>query len=144
MNFGRGIALALAFFMTFIGYLAYRAFQENVDLVAENYYEQEVAYQSTIDDSKRTKDLAGKIDVVTAGENVVITFPSDFENVELEGNAKFICPSDKQNDVELNFKTENDNVLVLKKTSFRTGPYRMQLRWKDKQNNFYHEQLIVI
>ena len=48
LNWGNWIAVAYSVFVLFIIAMVYLAFGEKWDLVAENYYEQEIQYQDKI------------------------------------------------------------------------------------------------
>lgn len=49
MNWGKGIAIAMGLFITFIIVLTSTMMSKQVDLVSENYYQQEINYQDEID-----------------------------------------------------------------------------------------------
>ena len=56
LSWANSIILSFVLFMAFIGYLVHGTFQQNIDLVAEDYYQQEVAFQNVIDKSNNYKD----------------------------------------------------------------------------------------
>ena len=59
MNWGTGIVISIVAFMSFILYLVYGTFQENIDLVAEDICEllQEFAYDFDEDQRDRIQDI---------------------------------------------------------------------------------------
>ena len=57
MNWGNKIILAFTLFVIFLGVLVYRSVNNNVQLVAPDYYEQELTYQHEIDKLKNEKEL---------------------------------------------------------------------------------------
>ena len=63
MKFTIGHAITIVFisFTVYILSFVYRSFTNEVDLVAEDYYAQEIAYQDRIDHIANAKHLAGEI-----------------------------------------------------------------------------------
>lgn len=143
MNFGQGIAVSLALFMGFIGYLAYRTFQENTDLVSDNYYEEEVVFQETINAVENTNALHGKVIWTKGNGELKVKFPEEFKGGEIKANVSFLCPSDKEKDIELEIDTPVENQFFVNLSDFKAGPYRMQLSWQADHENYYYEELIV-
>ena len=56
-NWGTGLAIALGLFVLSMGYTMYLVFQQRFDLVTTNYYEEELAYQETIDRKEQALKL---------------------------------------------------------------------------------------
>ena len=55
MNWGKGITIFMLAFIGFIGSMVYYAFTKNADLVRDDYYENELAFdQSKTDKSNYT------------------------------------------------------------------------------------------
>ena len=74
-NWGFGIALVIVIFAVGVGVLVYIAASQKVDLVADNYYEQELKHQDRIDESRRSADLKEKIEVRAANSELKIIVP---------------------------------------------------------------------
>ena len=138
------IVIALVFFMSFISYLAYRSFQENIDLVADNYYEKEVEFQKKIDSRNNALSLTNKVMWDKSDEYLFVQLPEDLDGDMLTGSVAFLCPSEKEKDVKLNFSTNgSENVLTIALSDFVRGPYRMKLEWRTSSTSYYYEELIV-
>lgn len=71
MNWGKSITLVFITFATGIGYLVYRATQTQFELVEDNYYEQELTYQTQINQSTLAAEKQHSLKV--AKENNVIS-----------------------------------------------------------------------
>jgi hypothetical protein len=100
-------------FVIFIGGIAVAVtimFRNDVALTSDDYYAQEVAYQSQIDRSNRAL-APGKKPVIMhlqATNAVSIAFPSLRENAgnSLTGKAKFFRPSDPKWDFTVDLKPD--------------------------------------
>ena len=69
----------IVFFIYLIGFIAL-SLMNRTDLVTENYYEEEVAYQDQIERIERSKDLSQSVKLNHNPSNkiIVLEFPSDF------------------------------------------------------------------
>lgn len=143
MHLGHKITIALVFFISFLSYLAFRSFQENTDLVAEDYYQQEVEFQQKIDKQKNTQTLSENVRIVKTDELVEVRFPAEFESNKITGTILFFNPANAKLDITKTFDVEM-NVLVFNTNEFEKGNYRVKLNWEAKGTKYYHEDLIVI
>ena len=91
MNWGNKIVLSFILFATFIGYMVVKAFQEDFDLVAEDYYAQEINYQNKLNKLSNTADAGKEIKVKQIGGEILVTFPDQ----DVTGSIHFYHPSRK-------------------------------------------------
>lgn len=59
INWGTGLAITLGIFAFGMGFTVYQATQSEHDLVTRDYYQQELAYQSTIDGKTKYSSCIG-------------------------------------------------------------------------------------
>lgn len=131
-------------FMSFIGYLVYRSFNQKIDLVADNYYEQEVKFQQQIDKTKNAIELgvAPEISVVAGGQK--ITFPEKQVNMPIEGSIYFFRASDDRMDFNVPVSLNEKGEQIIEQDKFSAGKYKVKIEWTCGGKSFYHEQYIVI
>ena len=63
LNWGYKILIVYLMFAAGMLTMVYLTTQENRDLVSDNYYEEELAYQEIIDQSSRTAKLSAAVEV---------------------------------------------------------------------------------
>ena len=63
MNWGNKILVVFVAFGSMISYMVYRCVKTPVNLVSEQYYKDELAYQNVIDGTKRANALSGKLEL---------------------------------------------------------------------------------
>lgn len=140
MNWGYRIAIFFLAFITFMLFMLYQCFQQNFDLVAEDYYAQEVAFQKQINQQNNVSKLAQKPSWNIAEKHFELSFPNTFT----EGTIYFFRPSDKALDFgePLNIDTNGEQQIELNK--FKRGIYKVKLNWSDQQESYYIEEQIFI
>jgi hypothetical protein len=85
MNWGKGIVIALTLFIGFISFLVVKIMSQDVDLVSEDYYKQEIDYEARIQKEQNGLNNAAKIELIDQEAYVVVQLPdsSSLTNVVL-------------------------------------------------------------
>ena len=141
-NWGTGIALFFTSFVLFIFFMMYKCFQTDFDLVTEDYYAKELAYQNTIDKIKNEKALGESLQVLKSEKGVSLVFPEDHASIGVSGTVQFFRPSDKDLDKTFEFKNEK-TALNFPFSNFKTGAYKVIIDWEANGKSFYKEQMLV-
>ena len=82
MNWGKGLALALGIFALGMGFTVYKVITlQGHDLVTEDYYAQEIAFQDKIDQTKRGLMLEDKAQLHLSDGQLVLHLPDDLEGL---------------------------------------------------------------
>jgi len=138
------ITIVFVVFLSFIiSMVSYTAFLDT-DLVAEDYYQQEVDYQDIIDAKKNGAELKKKI-VFKQDENLLsIHFPEgiDFKNVD--GTVHFYHPKNVKYDIEERLVLTNNNSQTFKKEVLKKGNYTIKMKWEDNGKTYYIEKSYFI
>lgn len=124
MNWGKGIAIALALFMSFIIYLGVTLMSQDVDLETEDYYLREMAYDEEIKAIKNVNS-GEKIKVKNEDEQIVVVIPSDadYRDVLIEFNR----PNNDKMDKE--FKMEGTKTMVIAYDMLQKGKYNLTITY---------------
>ena len=69
---------------------------QKIDLVTDNYYEEEVKFQGKIDKINRAKALATPLTWEVLENGVRIHYPTNMKGVS--GKINFYCPADNRKD----------------------------------------------
>ncbi|WP_027421097.1 FixH family protein [Crocinitomix catalasitica] len=141
MNWGKSIAVVMVCFMIFILSFVYTAFSKNADLVREDYYENELAF----DDIKQAKynynhqDL--KINFQKTEAGIVFIFPKTASAYK-EGKIIFYRPDQKIYDREFDLKPDETNQQVLAFENFKEGYYDVRVEWTEGEKEYRYESNI--
>ena len=124
MNWGKGIAIALALFIGFIIYLGVTLMSQDVDLETEDYYLREMAYDEEIKAIQNANN-GKKIKVKNEDEQIVVVIPSDedYEDVLIEFNR----PNNEKMDKE--FKMEGTKTMVISYDILQKGRYNLTITY---------------
>lgn len=125
MNWGKGITIALVLFIGFIVSLGVILMQQDVDLVAEDYYQQEIDYETQISAESNAKKLDDKPTFVQDDNYFIVKVPEgEFAKMTLEMSRPNNSDKDKKFDI-VGTKT-----FMVEKSSLDAGQYGIALRYE--------------
>ena len=95
INWGTGIVIAFVLFISFILFFVIKASTQkkyNYDLVSEEYYKDELNYQTDIDKLNNTKELNIKITTIKTKDGIEIAFPENYITESINGKVSLYRP----------------------------------------------------
>ncbi|KQR95045.1 nitrogen fixation protein FixH [Chryseobacterium sp. Leaf180] len=135
ISWGHGVIFALAAFMIFILSMLFLfpSGKQNSELVTDNYYEEELEYQTVIDAKQAADTLKIKPQYSQNPAGITIKFPENVNN----GNSKFHFvlnrTDDKNLDIKKDIVLDATNSFLIPKAVLVNGNYTLRLSWtKDK------------
>jgi hypothetical protein len=138
MNWGNKIAVLYIGFIIMIGFLVYKSTLQNTDLVSDDYYKKEIAYQQIIDANANNKTLATK-PLITHNEKFIhIQFPSTLHHQMITGTIELYNAANAKNDTSISFSTSNDSVSIALK-NIKKGNYTAKIQYASERINYYSE-----
>jgi hypothetical protein len=125
MNWGKGIVIALTLFIVFISFLVVKIMSQDVDLVSEDYYKQEIDYEARIQKEQNGLNNAAKIELIDQEAYVVVQLPDSSSLTNVVLNLK--RPNDKK--LDKSFKIEGTKTFMLPKASLEKGKYDLTIEY---------------
>lgn len=143
-NWGTGILIVFIIFMVSVLTQVFFYMNTNVDLVTDNYYERELAYQDHIIKVKNTENLSEQIIIKNSSGELNVNFPQGYSAEKIKGSILFYRPSDPSKDITLNLKLDDQNTQKIKTSNFINGYWKIKLNWEYGSDSYYHEQTLII
>ncbi len=142
-NWGTGIVIASLLFMSFIVTLVIKTYQHKVDLVSEDYYNQELNFQEKINKINNIKSQADKVTWQIEEKEIVLQFPITKGFIP-SGVIEFFRPSDSSKDLKIPIFIDKENKQHLRKELLVRGLYRIKIEWKTNNVEYYMEEDLFI
>lgn len=139
MNWGTRIAIGYGAFVVFIMALVFMAFRQDFDLVADDYYEQEIAYQGRIDQMTNAQDDKQKVDIVKTDSSYELAFSSTVNDVKVH----IFRPSDDTKDIVME-ESEVASNLAIPSNQLIPGKYLVKVEWKVDEKTYFQEQTLFV
>lgn len=78
MNWGKGIIIGMVLFMGFIITLVTIMMRQKIDLVQEDYYQQELQYNQQYNAESNYLSAQNRIEIGSRADTLLLHFPADF------------------------------------------------------------------
>jgi hypothetical protein len=142
-NFGTGIFIFMALFMTAIISFVIFAHRQDVNLVHDNYYEKGVDHTLQMQKKARSSEFFNKIDISDDGNYIRIVFPAGLASIIEEGNVMFFRPSDHLKDIKQSLELRG-NVFIGAKDQLIPGRYVVKINWIANSLDYEVEKQLII
>ncbi|MCE2496431.1 MAG: FixH family protein [Flavobacteriales bacterium] len=143
-NWGWNIVVVLGLFMTMIVIMVVKSVNTKVDLVAQDYYADEIAYQEQIDKEANAKALQGHFSWKNTEAGLIIEFPADLDAEHFTGTVKLYRPSDEKLDREFTFEGLRDHQFLIQAENLVTGKWEVQVDGTANGVAYYFEQRLKL
>ena len=143
LNWGHKIALVYLLFVAGIIYLVVQASRQNIDLVTENYYADEIQYQQRIDEKNNTQSLSAPLEINVHQGVLTVSFPEEFSQKELKGEVQLYCPSDAKKDLSRNLQMES-NKMMISLPEQNQGFHQLKVKWEAEGVKYYFEKNLML
>lgn len=143
LGWGSRIAVLYGGFVILIAALVTGAMRQDFDLVADDYYQQEIAYQDVLDAGKNQSALTTAVLVSADERAVTIEFPADFNGQLINGNVHFYSPIDSKWDKQLALQNVQNNI-VIPRSELRNTTYKVKINWEANSKKYYQESEITL
>lgn len=146
INWGTGIVIAFAVFITFILYFVFTV-QSNSkydnELVVEEYYKHDAKFGDEMARIQEAQDLAQKPKITNASDGITIVFPEVFTPKNIKGKVVFYRPSNKKFDFEVPISLSSPSLVVPKKRLLG-GRWNINMEWQYEGKQYLTKDTIYI
>ncbi|WP_121666922.1 FixH family protein [Mesonia aquimarina] len=144
LNWGYSIVIAIVCFISFIMFFVIKMSTDKKyehDLVTEEYYKQELAYQSEIDARQNSAELIENIQVKNTAEGITILFPNKKKNIS--GTILLYRPSNKKLDLEFPIDSAQKEMLIPTEKLVE-GKYELSIHWDSDGTSYLFKKNLKI
>ncbi|MCB0696784.1 MAG: FixH family protein [Chitinophagaceae bacterium] len=138
LGWGGRIAVLYGGFVVLIAILVTGSMRQEIDLVADDYYQQELAYQDVLDAGKNQALLSAPVSIHADETSVTFEFPGEFNNKTINGTIQFY--SAKNSAWDKNVPIENAQAVVnVERSVLQNTQYKIKLNWDADGKKYYQE-----
>ena len=146
INWGTGIVIAFALFITFILYFVFSV-QSNSkydnELVVEEYYKHDAKFGDEMIRIQNAQDLKQKPLVSNTSEGITIVFPDVFVPKEIKGKVSFYRPSNKKIDFDVPILLSGSRLNVPKE-KLLGGRWEINMEWQYQGKQYLTKEVVYI
>ena len=123
--------------------LVYKSSSEKVDLVTENYYQQELKYEQKIDQAERAQSLSSPLRYEVNKNEISIFFPEEMKDKNISTEILLYYPADESKDSVYNLETSSGKLTIVLPEKDK-GMYELKMDWKVDTTKYYSEHKVLI
>ncbi len=143
LGWGWKIAILYGGFVVIIIALVVGSSRQSFDLVSDDYYGEEIAYQKVIDASKNQSALSRAMQVHATSREVVIDLPEEFKDKVFSGSVQFYSPVNSKWDRSFKL-TREGNTVTIDRTKLLNTRYKLKISCTVDGRNYYQESEIYL
>jgi hypothetical protein len=141
-NWGFGVFALYGAFVILILFLVFKSISTKVDLVTEDYYQQELNYQDKIDQKRNAARLKQGLKHEVSGSTIFLAFPPDHPSAE--GTVIVYRPSNKAYDKKFDIKLDENGKMAITMKKSPIGLYKLKVDWSYNNTFYYVEEDIYL
>lgn len=144
-NWGTGLVIAMAAFITFILYFVVKMSTTESfshDLVTEDYYAKEMAYQTEIDAETNTNNLKEKLISKKTDKGWLLVFPKELEPSKIIGKVFLYRPSNEKLDFNLELNLTSSHLLI-PDNRMLDGRWNITIDWTYNDTPYLYKKKIT-
>lgn len=139
MNWGNKLLLVFVGFGSLMSFMVYRCMQSPVNLVAKEYYRDELAYQQVIDGKALAQQLSSDVQVQQSTDSIRIQLPAEMKDRAIKGQVLFYCAADSRKDRHFDLQPDDAALQRLPNKLVLPGQYLVKVDWLVGDARYYSE-----
>lgn len=146
MNWGTKIILAYLAFILILTSMVVVCINQDVHLVATDYYKQEITYQDQIDRMNNYNTLTEKptLQLDRNASTIIVTFTREIPRNLASGKVWLFRPSDRNMDQLFKLVLDTNGQMILPTANLSSGLWKLKLNWSGDNKEYYHEKTIIL
>jgi hypothetical protein len=144
MSWGVKILILYLGFVALIVSMVAMSINQKVELVAPDYYAQELKYQDKIDGRNNYIQLDTQVICKVKGRSIEVAFPEEFTEANVMGTILIYRPSDSSLDIKTAIKINNEGVQSISSSNLKKGLYKIQVEWTMNGKRYFDEQNLFV
>lgn len=141
-NWGTGIALVYIGFAIGMGTLVYLCVRQNIELVRDDYYTQEIHYQQRIDQKANTVALTQRLEINYDRRNALVTMDFPMELTNTSTVALHLYRPDNGTLDKAMTQALHDNVATVSTKGLKAGLWHLEMSWSCDGKDYFQETVL--
>jgi hypothetical protein len=143
-NWGTGILVTIIIFMVITITTVVYLMNQDVDLVASDYYNKGIHHQEQIDRINRTNIMGDEVSIIIENGFLRLALPKSFTQKSLKGTIQFYRPSNSKKDFAIALSVDTSAQQNIPTQNMDKGYWKVKLNWTLKDVEYYKESSFVI
>ena len=146
MNWGWKIVVLYSAFVIMTLTIVVYFMGQKVDLVADDYYKQEIEYQDQIDKISNANSLSEPVGFTYSRDQrtLKLQFPPAHMEQGLKGKIHLYRPSNADEDKEYKIQPQNTGEQLISIGSLSKGLWKIKITWSSGGKEYFNEKTVTL
>jgi nitrogen fixation protein FixH len=144
LNWGTGIAIFYSLFVIVMAGMVVLSKSFDNSLVVDNYYEEDLRYQSHLDKVENSKGLANDLSIVENETEKSLRFQFPREISAVSGEILFYRPNDATKDFSIDIHPDEEGAVLVPTGKLLPGRWKVKVDWQGDGKAFYKEETVIL
>ncbi len=140
MNWGHKIFIVIIVFVVGILSMVYVSMQQTNEMFDENYYAQELQFQSLIDAQKALQKLQTGPIIQQDQQFVTIQLPKSSYEMIQDGSVNFLKQDNQKGDLKFKLLPDSSGKFQVNKIDFKKSVYKIRVKWTNQKQLYYIDE----
>lgn len=120
------------------------AFNQEINLVRDDYYEAELNFNEKVEIVNRTAALPKQLEVKQAVGQIQLIFPPLVIHSKIQGNIKLYRPSDRNLDMDIPIELDLSFSQTINTERMVGGMWKIQIDWMADSVKYFNEEIVMV
>jgi hypothetical protein len=143
ISWGTGIAIFYSFFVIAMLVFVYAATNQDISLVSDTYYEEDLGYQMKLDKIQRTNQLKHifELSIEQNSTGISVTIPEELSH--FKGNMTLFHPAYASLDQAYPIENNAQHKQLIPVQRLKKGRWLVKIEGENEGKNYYHEAYLL-
>ena len=143
ISWGTGIAIFYSFFVIAMLVFVYAATNQDISLVSDTYYEEDLGYQMKLDKIQRTNQLKHifELSIEQNSTGISVTIPEELSH--FKGNMTLFHPAYASLDQAYPIESNTQHKQFIPVQRLKKGRWLVKIEGENEGKNYYHEAYLL-
>ena len=143
ISWGNAIAIFYSFFVIAMLVFVFAANKEDISLVSDTYYEEDLSYQLKLDKMKRTNELhhVFELSIEQNPTGISVTIPEELPH--FKGNMTLFHPAYASLDQAYPIENNVEHKQIIPVEKLKKGRWLVKIEGENEGKNYYHEAYLI-
>ena len=143
ISWGTGIAIFYSFFVIAMLVFVYAATNQDISLVSDTYYEEDLSYQVKLDKIQRTNQLKHvfELSIEQNSTGISVTIPEELSH--FKGNMTLFHPAYAMLDQIYPIESNTQHKQFIPVQRLKKGRWLVKIEGENEGKNYYHEAYLL-
>ena len=143
ISWGTAIAIFYSFFVIAMLVFVFAANKEDISLVSDTYYEEDLSYQLKLDKMKRTKELhhVFELSIEQNSKGISVTIPKELPH--FKGNMTLFHPAYASLDQAYPIENNAQHKQIIPVEKLKKGRWLVKIEGENEGKIYFHETYLM-